>query len=344
MTRDSKHTETTVIQPGPPPFSKRSQIILTQAMELLQKGTPKAWKWLQSGYHRLEQLGQLLDDFPSLRKTHASDPFEQGLDALIESLCDLNPLELKLRLPGKAILAESYWMLQSRYLKDVLALLQDLPEEAPLPLQQSLFHEISHLIHTHLLAQLLIDVILNPYVEHHLKQHAASNLLDLWDQSASQETLSDFFRMIRSLWEARIQVQVQYGTLLGTAELLQLLEARCDPTVLDFFTQNDVSEEEAYAFQEFLFALSFEEIHQLQEYMKQHGLSAISQHQVASILTHHTNSSPPSNSNDPDPHKIYRSYKRRRAHARHRTQTEKPGPRNTAEQLLVLYLMRQPTP
>ena len=340
MTKNSRTTQYNDVIQKPQPFSERAQKVLVQALDFLQDRSPGAWSWLQSGHDRLARLGQLLDEFPSLRRSHASDPFQQGLDSLIESLCDLNPLELKLRLPGKAVLAESYWMLQSRYLKDVLTLLQDQQESPPASLEKALFREISHLIHTHLLAQLLIDVILNPDVEHKLKRRAASNLLDLWDQSARQETLSDFFRMIRSLWEARIRIRVQYGTLLGTVELLQLLEAQCDPVVLDFFTQQEVSEEEAYAFQEFLFALSYEEILLLQDYMEQHNQTSISQHDVNHILNLQADSTPPESSRDTDPHKIYRSYKRRRTHVRHRTQTDKPGPRNTAEQLLVLYLLR----
>lgn len=311
-------------------------------MTLLSQNAPETHAWLQAGASRLYRLAQLLDEFPSLHHEPSEDPLHQGLDPIIQTLCELNPLEMKLRLPAKAVLAESYWMLKSQHLKDVLAALSLLPaERIPGTLHQDLYREISRLIHRHLLAQLLIDIILNPEVAHPLKRAAASNLVDLWDQNSQQDTLSDFFQMIHSLWHARTRIRVQYGTLLGTAELLQLLEAECDPVVLTFFTEHPVDQEDACAFQEFLFGLSYEEILFLQEHMKEQGLSAIGQQEVDTLLAHHKEYIPLNGVTLMDPHYIYRSYKQRRSRARHRVESQSPGPHHTAEQLLVLYLLQQ---
>lgn len=334
VTKDTSYTSS--------PFSKRLGRLLNEGMNLLKKSAPSSHQWLEKGESRLRQLGTLLDTYPSLHQLYAEDPLQQGPEAIIQTLCELNPLELKLRLPSKAVLAESYWMLKSQHLKGMQAALHALPEgTVSTEFNKLLYSEISRMIHIHLLAQLLIDVILNPTVPAALKQAAASNLIDLWDQSAQQETLSHFFQMINSLWDARATVQVQYGTLLGTAELMQLLEAECDQVVLDFFLQPTEREDETYAFQEFLFALTYEEIKILGTYMEENNLSVIGHDVVEEILPDRAERPLPGTAASTDPHKIYRSYKRRRSQARHRRSSGQPGPQHTAEQFLVLYLLRK---
>lgn len=341
MNQSSQTNEIKEASDTPTPFSKRLEKLLTEGMNLLKKCNCPSYQWLQQGEMRLRQLGTLLDEYPSLHQLYNDDPLQQGPEAIIETLCELNPLELKLRLPSKAVLAESYWMLKSQHLKGMQAAIHDLKADLiPRGFRKTLHREISRMIHIHLLAQLLIDVILNPGVPGPLKQAAASNLIDLWDQSAQQETLSDFFRMINSLWDARAMIQVQYGTLLGTAELMQLLEAECDPVVLDFFLEPTEREEEAYAFQEFLFALTYEEIKLLRAYMEEKDLSVIGHDVVEQVLPDRAERPPFGQAAYTDPHKIYRSYKRRRSQARYRTSSDQPGPRHTAEQFLVLHLLR----
>jgi hypothetical protein len=233
-------------------------------------------------------------------------------------------------------------MLKSHFFKDLLQGLASIPGTSfPAELYSYLVYEVSQLIHTHLLAQLLIDVILNRSVAHAIKQSAASYLLNLWDQCLSDDALSHFFRMIRSLWDARIKVQVQYGTLMGTSELAQLLEAQCDPLVLEFFMQPDAPEQEAAAFREFLFGLSHEEIEQLHNEMHERGLHAIDREQVSQML--YATSGAASSLDSlmvSDPHFIYRSYKRRRMQARHRAHTNTKGPLHTIEEYLLLNILR----
>lgn len=322
-------------------FSPQELPCVQAAMRLVEEHHPTLLPSLQDSETRLQRLGQLLSEYPSLSANSADAPLQQSVETLLDTLIHLNPLEMKLRMPTKALLADSYLMAKTQHIKDLLAVIAELPAPAERPeLHRQLSHQIEHIIHTYLLGQLLIDVILNQDISHQTKQVAAKSLLSLWDQYSDHESLSEFFMMIRSLWDARLHIQVLYGTLMGTSELFQLLEAECDPVILQHFTESELSEAEGQAFEEFLFGLSYEEIKLLRTEMKKRDLSVIGKQQVADFLGCTLESLHPTREmTGQDPHLIYRSYKRRRFQCRYRSNTGSLGPRKTAEEFLVLSLL-----
>ena len=333
---------------NPAPFLPHERKLVDAAMDFLRHQEPHAYDLLRQGEGRLMRLSLLLRDYPPLGSEKLG-PYHRDTDSLIDTLCFLDPLELKLRLPSKAILVEGYILNKAQHLKGILLALRGCPE-AKLrdQLHEALFLEVGNIIHTYLLYQLLLDLILDEAMDRDIKRHAARYLIALWDTCAAQEELSGFFHIIRSLWDARISLRVHYGTLLGTAELFQLLESQCDPLVLEHFMDRNLSDEEAMAFQEFLFGLTYEELLRLREKMSERGLSVLHAEEVRQILGMTGDRSRLwRESAHQDPHVVYRSYKRRRFQARYRTSNALPGPRHTAEEYLVLWILRsqeQPTP
>lgn len=329
---------------NPAPFLPSERKVVDAVMEMLCNEDPAAYAILLQGEGRLMRLSLLLRDYPSLRSQEDLGPYHRDTDSLIDTLCYLDPLELKLRMPSKAVLVESYMLTKAQHLKGLLLSILGLPPtEQRKSLRSALFFEVSNIIHTYLLYQLLLDVILDEHLDREIKRRSARYLIALWDTCAAQEELSGFFHIIRSLWDARIHIRVRYGTLLGTDELLQLLEAECDPLILEHFTDRDLSEEEAAAFQEFLFGLTYEELVRLRDAMKSQGMRVISSQEVSQVLA-----LPKSNKShylglDQDPHEVYRSYKRRRFQARYRLKNGLEGPRRTAEEYLVLWILRDHT-
>ncbi|MEM1007829.1 MAG: hypothetical protein AAGJ35_02380, partial [Myxococcota bacterium] len=321
-------------------FFAHERVLLEHAMALVQTHNPEAVSILRQSEFRLNQLAAILSDYPGLESEEELGPFYRDVDTLLEVLCALDPLELKLRLPSKALLVESYMVNKAQHLKGVLAMIASIEPHEESALQTQLFLGIREIVHSYLLYQLLLDVILDERVEMEVKRKSARYLIALWDTCAAQRSLSGFFEYIRSLWDARILIRVQYGTLLGTSELFQLLEQNCEPKVLAYFMERTLSEEESWAFQEFLLGLSYEQLLLLHERMKKHKINAISSSKVKELLTH---SEPQQHleSHHRDPHRVYRSYKRRRFQARSRLRRDLPGPRRTAEEYLVFWLLTQ---
>ncbi len=299
-------------------------------------------KWLREEEKTLSQLRELLTSlreiYSLLNSVHSGMGDFRGTQEFIDILCNLNSLELKLHLPPKGLLAESFLMLKMHLFK---ILKRGLSEGSPAELLDGLIKEISDIIHTYLLGQLLIDLLLNSQVEEEIRQLAAHYLLKFWEECSKNEDLSDFFQYIHALWDARVNVQVKYGSLLGTSELIQLIEAKCPSHIINFFTEQGSDTEESQAFQEFLFGLSYEQIQILLREMELRGLSAISPREVKKILQA-TPDREFEESGGPfrDPHLVYRSYKQRRLWARHRKQNNLPGPKRTAEEFLILHLLR----
>ncbi|MCK6508551.1 hypothetical protein L6R29_01110 [Myxococcota bacterium] len=329
---------------NPAPFLPSERKVVDAVMEMLCKEDPAAYAILLQGEGRLIRLSLLLRDYPSLRSQEDLGPYHRDTDSLIDTLCYLDPLELKLRMPSKAVLVESYMLTKAQHLKGLLLSVHGLPPtERRNALRSALFFEVSNIIHTYLLYQLLLDVILDEHLDREIKRHSARYLIALWDTCAAQEELSGFFHIIRSLWDARIHIRVRYGTLLGTDELLQLLEAECDPLILEHFMDRDLSEEEAAAFQEFLFGLTYEELLRLRDTMKSQGMRVISSQEVSQMLSLPKPTQSHYFGMEQDPHEVYRSYKRRRFQARYRLKNSLEGPRRTAEEYLVLWILRDHT-
>ncbi|MCB9638577.1 MAG: hypothetical protein H6728_02490 [Myxococcales bacterium] len=334
-------TTSTPTHSNPAPFLPSERKLVDAAMELLCAEDPSAYAILLQGEGRLMRLSLLLRDYPSLRSQEDLGPYHRDTDTLIDTLCCLDPLELKLRMPSKAVLVESYMLTKAQHLKGLLLAMLGLPSsETRNTLRSALFLEISNIIHTYLLYQLLLDVILDEDLDREIKRHSARYLITLWDTCAAQQELSGFFHIIRSLWDARLHIRVRYGTLLGTDELLQLIEAECDPMILDHFTDRDLSEEEAIAFQEFLFGLTYEELLRLRNEMKAQGIHVISSKEVTQMLNIPKTERNQHLGLEQDPHEVYRSYKRRRFQARYRIKNNLEGPRRTAEEYLVLWILR----
>ncbi|MBK06205.1 MAG: hypothetical protein CL920_10000 [Deltaproteobacteria bacterium] len=321
------------------PFAQKKDLI-DEAMYAIKAQDADAYTLLEANQQRLIRLMQLLQDYPSLREEQALGGHYRNTDTLLDLLCSVEPLELKLKLPSKAILSEGYMTTKIQHLKGIYFTLIRIHSPAcPPRLKKRVFDALGNTIHTYLLYQLLLDVVLNKGAPRALKRISAAHLVSLWDTSTSQESIGEFFALIRSLWDARMNVQVQYGTLLGTSELMQLIEAQCPPQVLDHFIEQQIDDEEAFAFQEFLFGLSFEELTQLRSVMEQQGLSIITEQEVRRMLNRPLGSA--GTDHREDPHVVYRSYKRRRMKARYRRDTNAPGPQRTAEEYLVHALLEK---
>ncbi len=118
--------------------------------------------------------------------------------------------------------------------------------------------------------------------------------------------------------------------------MLTLAKEGCDPEFIDYFSRNDISDNEIWALEEFLFNATYEELSYMRKIMKDEGLNVLKDEDVARMfsvpLTRlHTKSTTPEDM-------IY-TFRERQIMARHRVLRDLPGPKRTAEAYVMLYYL-----
>lgn len=184
---------------------------------------------------------------------------------------------------------------------------------------------------------LYISIISDSLGNESWTRRATRDLVVMWEQRSNAQAPS-FAPLVQQLWDVRHTLVPVLGTLLGTVELLQL-SFRLPRLWHEFLQARGRDEEVAYALNEFLFSLSFEQLKNLQGIMEEKQVMAVSReeaHQLLSLRSNHLLEG--SNEDDLPAIRLYRSFLRRNALARLRRDSDRPGPRRTLEQLLLLYL------
>lgn len=307
---------------------------LDGAFEFLDGADPEAARALRQLSARLLQVDQAAQAFPSLLDRASLGHLERSPETLIDRLCGSDPEMGALQMPVRAVMGEAFLIAKIQLLRAARLALRSSPDPAPEALLLSAQREVAQSIYTKLLAELLLHLLQMTDLAAEVRRRAATELVRLWDSPGRLE-VDDFFPVLEAVWRARNRVTVTYGTLLCTSEFFHLMRAECPPVFVSFFTRDEVSEEENAAFQEFLLGLSQEEIAQLRQAMQAQGRQLID-----GRFARETLGLPEGREGDPEA--IYVSHRRRQQAASSRRVMGLGGPRRTAEEYLVLYLLDHP--
>ena len=302
------------------------------------RGHPESLAWMEGLLGCLDQLGHVLERFPSLLDSSTLAGRSRDPDSLVERLIRLGSFASPLELPVKASLARDFVLAKIQAFRAILLAVQAPGVQAPGALSEELRREIGQSIFTLLAQDLLRDLALDSEVSLVTKRVAAEQLVRFWDRSVELE-IDDFCPLLESAWQARNRLVVDFGTLIGSAELLRLLDAAGEPELMDAFLQDGTSVQRWQAFDEFLFGLSFEQLEWLRREMKGQGRAAVDRDWVASTL-----GIPPEKffSGVVDPEAMLSSYRSRQLGASHRRLRGSSGPHRTAESFLMLYVLEKP--
>src|SRR5262249_31909805 len=142
--------------------------------------------------------------------------------------------------------------------------------------------ELAQSIYTLLAEELFLALLRKPDVEERTKRRAADKLITVWDDAHLE--IDDFSPILKSAWHARNRITSDFGCMVGAAETFRLVCEDCSPEVLDFFARDDRSVDEANAFEEFLFNMTFEELGQLRAEMRRQGLVAVKAQWASEVL------------------------------------------------------------
>lgn len=316
-------------------FDVREQTLVSAALDHVHHARPALAQTLLAHLDRLQRLATVIHESPSIMAGWSAHPRSNSpAETLIDVLCRVPDYDVELHIPTKAVVGQAYLVAKINFLKSLGYALEQL-EGVDDMIERAQF-EIGQSIYSKMAEELFVSILTNATVDRSIKVAAAKYLFRLWDDRLLTE-VDDLAPLLESAWQARNRVRPVLGTMLGTQEIFRLFKESRDERVLDYFTSDEISDDEIAAFEEFVFGLSYEEIQKLRSYVAECSSGVVSGDEARELLGHRKATWPP---DALGPQGIYANYKRRRVNAHHRLITGLPGPKKAAEEYVMIALLR----
>ncbi len=284
-------------------------------------------------YDDLVHLSAVFAHFPSMLESRTTSGHEQSLNTLIEKLyrdgCDHTVL-----LPTKVVVGRAFMVAKFNYLGFLRQLADRFDRLAPH--RDELQKRWEYTIFSLLIEDVYQAIIEREpgYYDPVIRREAAVDLIHYWDNRFDR-TATDYASEIVDLWRVRKRIVPVFGTMLGTMELMKLsslLSDRWQRFLETYAMEKSVVE----AIEEFVFGLTYEQIEAVRAVMRADNRSVITRDALQEFLA-------PDDSPDTiasvDPRDMYRFYQRRARATEHRALANRPGPRRTLEENLLVFLI-----
>lgn len=327
--------EWTVLHPQEASLVGRLCHLLEERGDEAQKGVQA----IKEGLVRVERLWQAIDDFPSVHSRESLGARTRSFETLIEAFSHINPYVTEAYLPTRAVLGRGYAMAKFNFCRMLGILVEEFlsdgkeRDELRVHVEEVMRSSVCTLI----AEDLLISIAADERISERLRRKAAVILAGLWEER-NIGAVSEFAGLLISIWNAKSRITINYGTLAGISELFCLSQAGCDPGFLAYFCREDVSEDEQAALQEFMFNATYEELSFMRRYMREHDVKALGAKDVARIFNvpmsrlHRTTHTAQD---------IFFTFRERQEMASQRMIRSLPGPKKTAEEYVMIYLLGQ---
>ncbi|RME27291.1 MAG: hypothetical protein D6806_04865 [Deltaproteobacteria bacterium] len=289
----------------------------------------------------MDQLARLRDvvtSYVSVVKPHKVAGQQRDLHTLVEAICKSNPYTIEAIIPTRAVVGRAYMVAKFNFLRLLGRVVRHhvVEKEARKELISEIDYFVRQAVATIIAEDILISIAGDEKLELDLRRKATFVLADLWEHRTSKP-VREFFPVLSSVWEAKSRFTISYGTLSGTSEMLALMREGCHSAAIDYFTSESLTSEEREALIELVFNATYEELETMRRYMAENGLQVLSPEDVARLFNvplsrlHRTISSPKD---------MFFTFRERQVNAYHRLVHNLPGPKKTAEEYLMIYLLR----
>ena len=292
---------------------------------------------LERGLPKMEALARALEAFPPLHRPESLAGRARDASSLVERLLEAGTHALEWALPTKAVVSRAFGIAKVHFWSSLLIAMQDDDDEESGPLRAEIQEAWEEAIYTRLAEELYGSFVTSRSAPIELRRRAARSAVELWDGRIPFST-SEFCPLLRSAWVARTRAVRRFGTMMGTAELVDLLFKDCPREFIDVFLGSEDDLEMLQAFDEFLFDLPFEHLDEVRQRMAAEGRQSVGLEEVALYLGEDPERLRPRLG---DPRATYGSFRRRRIRAQYRTHMRATGPKRTAESYVLEALLMQ---
>ncbi len=293
-------------------------------------------RYLRTLFEQLVRLRELVSTYPSLLRPHQVGGERRDVHSLVDAICCTNPYTIEAVIPTRAVVGRAFQVARFNLLNLLVTIVRhhfpgvqdDLAEEINIFLRQAVASIIAE--------DILVSIAGDEELENVVRRRATYVLVDLWENRTSRP-LKDFFPVLISVWEAKSHFSISYGTLAGTSEMLDLMRQGCHQDAIEYFTSEQLSLEEEQALMELFFNATHEELVKMRAWMAENRQQAVDAEDVARIFEvplsrlHRTVAKPKD---------MFFTYRERQLNAYSRQLHQLPGPKRTAEEYLMIFLLR----
>jgi len=318
---------------------RERELVEDLVKQLSLNGTRDGVVAIEEGIERLEELWQAIDRFPSVYEAQRLGSRYRNFATLIEKFAHINPYVTEAYLPTRAVLGRGYAMAKFNFCRLLGVVVEEFLQDEPDvdDLMERVDDVMRESVCTIIGEDLLMSITSDERLEEDVRKLAVSAIAGLWEER-EVGAMRGFFHVLTSIWRAKASMTINYGTLGGVAELFCLARGGCDEEFLSYFGREDVGADERAALLEFMFNATYEELEVMRRYMHEHGVKALGAEDVAKIFNvpltrlHRTTHRPED---------IFFTFRERQIMASHRRVRNLPGPKKTAEEYVMVYLLRR---
>lgn len=334
-----------MLQFGPDtPFTEKERQAMGTFWERLEKTDHQEVNRYQSmcleHVDRIHSIRASLDLYPLVFEERKLGRRHRGLGTLVELLANATDADFEMFLPTRAMLWRSLTMARLNFWRLLRYLSEEIDGEDS-DLLGIVDRRVHACVYLKLMDELLTSLAMDASLDREVRSTAVRSLTSLWDGTPSTN-VKEFFPLLRAVWDARRNIMVSVGTMLGVSEIMKLLQAGCAPQFVDYFARASMSADEGMAFQEFLIGVTTEQIHDLEVLMASTGQSALTSEQAEQALGRISESSVKARE---APTAIgvltYQFHRERHLEAAARRLRNLPGPKHTAEEYMLYYFLEE---
>ena len=312
-------------------LNPEERALVNRVFENLRVYSPETMVAVATRIMDLERLSVSISRYPSMHERGFISGPASSPETLIDTLCTIGDGERLLTLPTKAILGQGFLVAKFHAFSAITkvavnSLFADSDVQA---LRQATLNIMFTLMAEDVYMSLLDDPNLNPDV----RRDIAESLAELWEHRLDPH-VANVATVLDAVWTVRDQIAPNFGTMIGTSELL-LISIALDDSWQKFISNRLGISDIASALEEFLFGLSYEDISLIRKELKARGQSAIGRDEVPGIVGHRAALS------NEDPRIFYRAYTQRRNNASARKRLGATGPKKTLEDHYVQFIFER---
>jgi len=312
-------------------FTYEEKTLVDEVFSQIARASDVSFGRVKKKLEDLEGVALSISNYPSIKGTSQLAGRVRDGESLVESLCKVTSDSRLLSLPTKTVLGKAYLVAKFHTFVAFMKVSENLHLEASLisRLKDTVFNIMFTIMAEDVYISLLASNLLCPNV----REEVARSLADLWESMLDEHT-THFSSILTTIWDARAHIAPVFGTMLGTSEFFSFsgyVGARWSC----FISKKLKIKEVMWALEEFLFGISYEEIHLVRERLEQEKIESVSRDEVFSMLSRSDSFA------SSDVRSFYASYSERRNNADARKRLSVEGPKNILEDYCVLSLFEE---
>ncbi len=317
-------------------FTREEERIVQDVISVLTvKGLSEEVEAVSNNRSSLHDLANSISRYPSILESNKLINEQRTIESLITSICEREVPDMILRIPTKAILGRAYTIAKINFLLMLNYISRNIPELAQY--DDTVKTLIANNVFTMTAEEVYLAIVEDLSISTHIRHNAANLIAHNWEYRLDCG-VKEFAPILQNLWRARNRLIPAFGTMMGFTELF-MMSNDTEPVWFDYLQRDELSDDEVFSLEEFIFGLTYEELVLLRSEMKRQRKTSLRRDEALVILGN-KHSYPDYDADDS--REMYRSFRDRKNHGRYRKRAGVEGPKKTFEENLMRFLLSVP--